>query len=72
MALGSSPDGRTNPQKRFDFIAGLDALLKGSSLQPVGATLPLSVYRLFHRSYCVEEAIGTPYTYGRDPIRWTN
>jgi hypothetical protein len=54
---------RDQPQKRAEFMGEIGALIKGSALQPIGATLPLSVYRLFNRDYCVEEAIGTPYAF---------
>jgi hypothetical protein len=48
--------------KRDGFMREIAALVKPSGLQPVGATVPLSVYRLFNRHYCVEEFVGTSYT----------
>jgi hypothetical protein len=62
-SVGEFESWKGNVEKRADFMAQLGALIKGSDIQPIGATMPLSVYRLFNRYYCVQEALGAPHAF---------
>jgi hypothetical protein len=49
--------------KRDAFLDRLtDVIARNLERQSVGATLPISVYAIFNRRYCIDEAIGAPYT----------
>lgn len=50
------------PSRRDEFMRAITDVLARDDKTPIGATLPLSVYRAFNRRYCLEEAAGTAYT----------
>jgi hypothetical protein len=51
-----------NNEKRQLFLNSLADAIRDSKLQAFGCSIPLSLYREFNFSFCLEEAIGTPYT----------
>lgn len=51
-----------NEERRGAFLAELTAVIKKNTLQSVGVTMPVGLYRLFNRDYCIKETIGVPYT----------
>jgi hypothetical protein len=48
--------------KRKAFMVALTKIIRELNMVAIGASIPLSVYRLANRSHCVEEVVGTPYT----------